>query len=350
MNYLVTFSGHDYTSVEKQVNSVRNNKKELTPSALKFLQSYWGKDDESELKSIVEQSQQSVNIENLFKELDQYAANFFNTEASLSLKFREDTIAISQRRDTVYMNTLMSTVLWSYIATQIYHSYVLDTYGRDSEEDIFCYQYTLFILNDMCFNEFKQPVVLPNEESAGTLLSKMTDKPNLLDISSDVFYSALAFALLHEISHAYLKHNEFTVGIEKEIEADAKAYRIYLNFCRDIQNNRVSSNFKECLKAHTYMAPMYLLDFYYVVYYTGSFLCPYHSAVGKVTFDDIVARKDALFNVFYSWECDIDPNEAYDMYNIYLDGSESFLRSFVASDKAGMLDVLKERNCNRHHD
>lgn len=349
MNYLVTFSGHDYISEEKQVNST-HDQKELAPFALKFLQSYWGKDDKSELKSIVEQSQQSVNIESLFKELDQYAAKYFNTEASLSLKFRDDTIVISQSKDTVYMNTLMSTVLWSYIVTQIYHSYVLDTYGRDSEEDLFCYQYTLFILNDMCFNEFKQPVVLPNEESVELLFSKIADKPNLLDISSDIFYSALAFALLHEISHAYLKHNEKTIGIEKEMDADAKAYLIYLNFCLDIQNDRISSNFKESLKSYAYMAPMYLLDFYYVVYYTGSFLCPYHSAAGKETFDDIVARKDALFNVFYSWECDIDPNEAYDMYNIYLDGVESFIRSFVASDKAGMLDILKERNCDRQHD
>ena len=141
-----------------------------------------------------------------------------------------------------------------------------------------------------------------------------------------------------------------TIGIEKEMEADAKAYLIYLNFCRDIQNEKISSDFKECLKAYTYMAPMYLLDFYYVVYYTGSFLCPYHPVAGKEMFDDIVARKDALFNVFYSWESDTDPDEAYDMYNIYLDGAESFLRSFVASDKAGMLDKIKERNCDRHHD
>lgn len=349
MNYLVTFSGHDYIADEKQANS-NYNQKELTPSVLKFLKSYWEKNDEDELQAIVEQSQQSVNIENLFKELDQYAAKFFNTEVSLSLKFREDTIAISQSKDTIYMNTLMSTVLWSYIATQIYHSYVLDTYGRGSVEDRFCYQYTLFILNDMCFNEFKQPVVLPNEESAGLLLSKMEDKPNLLAISSNIFYSALAFALLHEISHAYLNHDEKTVGIEKEMEADEKAYLIYLNFCYDVQNDKISSNFKDCLKSYTYMAPMYLLDFYYVVYYTGSFLCPYHPAAGKEMFDDIVARKEALFDVFYSWESDTDPDEAYDMYNIYLDGAESFLRSFVASDKAGMLDIIKERNCDRRHE
>lgn len=350
MNHLVTFSGHDYISDEKRINSVCNNQKEFNPFALKFLQSYWGKDSENELKSIVAQSQQSVNIENLFKELDLYAAKFFNTEPSLSLRFRKNTIVISQSKDVVYMNTMMSTVFWSYIATQIYHSYVLDTYGRDCEEDIFCYQYTLFILNDMCFNEFRQPVTLPNEESAGMLVSKMEDKPNLLVIASDIFYSALAFALLHEISHAYLKHNEKTIGIEKELEADAKAYLIYLNFCDDIQNNRISSCFKECLKPYTYMAPMYLLDFYYVVYYTGSFLCPYHPAASKETFDDIVARKNALFEVFYSWECDVDPNESYDMYNIYLDSVESFIRSFVASDKAGKLDVIKERNCDRHHD
>lgn len=349
MNYLVTFSGHDYIADEKQANS-NYNQKELTPSVLKFLKSYWEKNDEDELQAIVEQSQQSVNIENLFKELDQYAAKFFNTEVSLSLKFREDTIAISQSKDTIYMNTLMSTVLWSYIATQIYHSYVLDTYGRGSVEDRFCYQYTLFILNDMCFNEFKQPVVLPNEESAGLLLSKMEDKSNLLAISSNIFYSALAFALLHEISHAYLNHDEKTVGIEKEMEADEKAYLIYLNFCYDVQNDKISSNFKDCLKSYTYMAPMYLLDFYYVVYYTGSFLCPYHPAAGKEMFDDIVARKEALFDVFYSWESDTDPDEAYDMYNIYLDGAESFLRSFVASDKAGMLDIIKERNCDRRHE
>ena len=80
MNYFITGLGHDYISDEKQANSLYNQK-ELTPFALKFLQSYWGKFDESELRSIVEQSQQSINIEQLFKELNQYAAKFFNTEA-----------------------------------------------------------------------------------------------------------------------------------------------------------------------------------------------------------------------------------------------------------------------------
>ena len=304
----------------------------------------------NELKSIVEQFRKSVNIEPLFNELNQYGAQFFNISPFLSLKYRENTITISQRKDTVYMNTMISSVLFLYIATQIYHSYVIDTHGRDSAENLFCYQYTLFILNDMCFNEFNQPVILPNEESVDMLFSKMADKPNLLDRTSDIFYSALAFALLHEISHAYLKHNEKNFGIEKELEADEKAYFIYLNFCQDIQNNKIASNFKECLNQYTYMAPMYLLDFYYVVYYTGSFLCPYHFSADKKTFDDIVERKNALFEVFYSWECDIDPHDSYDMYNIYLDGAESFLRSFVASDKAGMLDVIKERNWNRYHD
>ena len=147
MNYLVTFSDHDCISEPKY--SMYNDQMMLSSFALKFLQSYWGKDNVNELKSIVEQSRKSVNIEKLFNELNQYAARFFNTSPFLSLKYRENTITISQRKDTVYMNTMMSTVLWSYIATQIYHSYVMDTYGKDSAENLFCYQYTLFILKSI---------------------------------------------------------------------------------------------------------------------------------------------------------------------------------------------------------
>ena len=127
MNWLVTFLDQDVKANGNQMHSEHKESPELSPSAIEFLQSYWGNDNSNELQKIVEQSQRAINIENLFRELDNYAAKCFNTEPSLSLKLRENTIAISQSKDTVYMNTVMSTAFWSYIATQIYHSYVLDS-------------------------------------------------------------------------------------------------------------------------------------------------------------------------------------------------------------------------------
>lgn len=348
MNFFITSSPHDNRDKENGENFAHNENKMPSEFTLNFLKSYWKKENENEIREIVKNTQKELTIENLFSELDSYAAKYFNTTPRLSIVFRENTIDISQAHDTVYMNNMMANVFWSYLATQLYHSYVLDTYGPDSEEDIFCYQYSLFILNDMCFNKFNQPVNFPNEESNTILLDKLADIKNILDVASDLFYCGLSFALLHEISHAYLKHSEKSIEIEKE--ADEKAYLIFLDFCFDIQHNTIDSKFKECFVNYTYLAPMYLLEFYYIVYYTGSFLCPYFPAVKKEKFDDIVERKEALFEVFYAWERDVDPTEAYDIYNAYLDGTESFVRSFIASDKAGMLNEIKERNKKRHHD
>ena len=350
MNYLVTFSNRACSSSKIPPLDAANGSTRLNDITLDFLKSYLGVNDLAQLEAIAKQSFEKASIQKLFEELCEYASAFFGTKMSLNLEMRENTIAISQSEDKIYMNTLMSSAFLSYIATQIYHSYVLDTFGANSEESKFCYRYTLFILNDMCFNDFKQPVIFPNEDSLHSLISRMKDKPTLLEKSGDIFYSSIAFALLHEISHAYLKHDESIIDLQKEIEADEKAYLIFLNLCDDIQNNRLSSIFHECLKEYTYMAPMYLLEFYYVVYYTGSFLCPYHPAAEKQEFENIVLRKKALFDVFYAWDRDVNPDQSYDLYNCYLDSTESFLRSFVASDKAGMLDVLKERNYNRRHD
>ena len=349
MNFFVTYSNRD---VESHSNRSCDSTSGVAINNLTIdvLKNYHNTDDVEAIVDSIHDAQNNASIKSVFDELNDYAADYFHVAPRLSLEVRDNTVSISQSKDIVYINSVLSSAFFSFVAVQLYRSFLFDNgKGVETDEDLFCYRYTLFILNDMCFNDFRQPTIFPSEESVLLLMERFKDNQHLLDLASDIFYTSVAFALLHEMSHAYLNHDEAEVGIKKELEADAVAYKLFLNFCDDVYQDKIKSNFKECMQPYTYMAPMYLLEFYYIVYYTGSFLCPYHVPAGGEMFQDIVDRKEALQDVFCSWDGGTDETEAYALYNAYLDGEESFLHSFVASDKAGLLDKLKERNSKRYY-
>lgn len=341
MNYLVRRgSNSDSNSDIKCASS-----KEIDEHTINWLKIYHKTDSEKIVYEKIDEAMKDANLEKLFSELDRYAANYFKTNPKLELEIRDSTISIAQSENIVYMNSMMSSAYFSFLLTHIYHSYVIDNPGEDKEtEDLFCFRATLFILNEMCFHDFEQPIELPDAESIDMLFEKIQTKLNLFNIASDLFYTSIMFAFLHEMSHAYLNHDTDTHSLKKEIEADKYAYQMFLNFCYDIQNDISESNFKECIQVYTYLAPLYLLEFYYTVYYTGNFLCLNVNTVENNTFDEIVKRKEELFEVFYAWDGEIDEDLAYGVYNAYRDAEDSFIRSFVASDKAGYFDEIKKKN------
>lgn len=340
LNHLVTFSSSDVGIESSNVVNRTIRKEDIDATTIEWLKKYYNQNDEENILNKAVEAQNEINFESLFEELKTYAEQRLNVTLPLHIKTIDDTINISQNKNSVFINSIMSSAYFSYIATQMYHA---DTLG-DEQEDLFCYRFTLSILNNMCYGDFKLPVLFHDKDSAHKLLEKFSNRHNLLDLSTDIYYSSIAFALLHEIAHAYHKHVGGHYDIKKEMEADKTAYNLYLNFCDDICNKRIKSSFEECIRSHTYMAPMYLLEFYYVVYYTGSFLCLNLPPVEKEFFDDIVIRKNHMFDVFYDWEGGEDEQPSYSLYDFYLKGQESFLRSFVASDKDGKLDVIKKEN------
>jgi len=342
MEYYITHSGYEYVNVTDTNNTPNISKNHFNTETIDWLKTYYKTEDENDvIKKAIEADQ--INLESLFTELKEYVYKYLGHTFPLELEFIYDTIEISQSKSTIYINNVMSKAFLAYIATQMYHS---NTLGIESEDD-FCYRYTLFVLNDMCFNNFKQPVIFPNGASMKMLLDKFSTNQHLLNLSCDIYFSAMAFAFLHEISHAYLEHSPFDQNIQKEIDADSMAFKIFLEYVDDVSKGRFESNFEECMLSHVYMAPMYLLEFYYMVYYTGSFLCA-KNAVGKTDiFDGIVKRKNSLFDVFYNWNGGESEQDSYNLYNFFQDGQESFLNSFIESDKLGLLNDLKKRNKDR---
>ena len=341
INSLVTFSNHDIYSAENtSLFADKVNLKDFETEFVNWLKEYCDMSNSEQLQQYLNDVLKSTSIQMLFNELSIYAENFYGFSIPLNLKQMDDTINMAQCGNTIYVNSIMRSAFFSFIANQIYHSETIE----NEAESLDCYRYNLFLLNEMCYGDFKRPVVFPNGESAFAIIKKFQGKENLLTLSADIYYSAIAFAFSHEIAHSYLKHIANGYCLNKEVEADKSAYNMFLRFCDDVYTKKIKSNFMDCMKPHIYMAPMYLLDFYYVVYYTGSFLCMYCDPIEKTFFDDIVTRKEKLFDVFYAYANGISPKEAYDLYNFYLDGVESFLRTFVASDKSGMLDKLKHDN------
>ena len=338
MNYFVAGTKHPTIELTKRYLS---NSTPLQPFTLDILKEFHHITSDEEVAELAETAQTTVNMKTLFQELDEYAAPYFHSQPSLTLDTLENTVTIAQNENTVYLNSVMPSALFSFIATQLYHAEVLENY----EECLFCYRYTLFILNEMCYRDFKQPVTFPDANGIQTLMDKLLKREHLLDLASDLYYATTAFAILHEMVHAYRKHT--SDKIENEYEADAIAYEIFLNYCYDIQHNIIESKFHDCIQPHTYMAPMCLLEFYYVIYYTGSFLCLNCEPVSAEQFDFIIARKEKLMDVFMNWERDCTPKPAYDLYNFYLNGEENFINIFISSEKQGLLNGLKEKNLRR---
>lgn len=345
MNYLVK-KGSSSSNFEIHNNSPQRTYDEHTVNWWKFRL----KTDSNEIVyEKIDDAMKNINLENLFSELCGYAAGYFDTILNLRLEVCDSTISIGQNENTVYMNSMMSSAYFSFLLTHIYHSYVMDNMNDEVKEteELFCFRALLFILNEMCFYDFEQPADFPDAESIDMLFAKIQNRFNLFNVASDLFYTSVAFAFLHEISHAYLKHDTAVYSLEKEIEADRYAYRIFLDFCGDVRQSIIKSKFSECIETYTYLAPMYLLEFYYTVYYTGNFLCVNVGSVENSTFDDIVKRKEELFEVFYDWDGEVDENLAYGVYNAYRDAEDSFIRSFIASDKAGYFDKIKKKNLMR---
>lgn len=313
----------------------------LEPFALDILKEFHNITESNILNNVITDAQETINMNTLFQELDTYAAPYFHTTPSLKLSTLNNTLTIAQNENIIYLNSVMPSALFSYIAIQIYHGTVLKNYS----EYMFCYRYTLFVLNEMCYHDFKQPVTFPDADSLKILMGKFVDKENLLHITSDLYYTSTAFALLHEIAHAYLKHD--SDDIENEYEADCMAYKIFLNYCYDVNNKLIKSNFNDCMPTYTYLAPMYLLDFYHMIYYTGSFLCHNCEPVKNETFELIIERQEKLKDIFQKWERDQTTDLPYSLYNHFLDGQEHFLNIFVSSDKKGMLDEIKHKNMQR---
>lgn len=340
INNLVTFSSSDIGIDPSNINNRIIKKEDFDSETIEWLKKYHNKNDNESIINQALEAQKEINFETLFEELKNYAEQRLNVTLPLHLLTIDDTINISQNENSVFINSIMSSAYFSYIATQMYHA---DTIGNE-QEDLFCYRYTLSILNNMCYGDFKLPILIHDKDKAHQLLEKFLDKKHLLNLCTDIYYSSLAFALLHEIAHAYHEHIAGQYNLNKEIEADKTAYMLYLNFCDDIYNKKIDSSFEECIQPHTYMAPMYLLEFYYVVYYTGSLLCLNLPPVEKQFFDDIVTRKNHMLEVFYAWEGGENEQPSYDLYRFYLNGQESFLRSFIASDKEGKLDSIKKDN------
>lgn len=338
INALVTFSSNDF-EFEDDYN-IEIISKNFDPQTIEWVKKFCHTNDETAIQDEISILLNKINLTELFNELHDYANKFYGFSLPLQLKVMDDTLNMVQNENIIFINSVMISAFFSYIATQMYHA---DTLGN-KEEDLFCYRYTLSILNYMCYGDFKLPIIIHNQESILALLEKFLDRSHLLNLTSDIYFSAMAFAIAHEIAHSYLKHIGGKYSLQKEIDADTNAFKMYLNFCDYIQQNHNTSNFSECIQSHTYMAPMYLLEFYYVVYYTGSFLCPHCPPVEKYFFDDIVKRKESMLEVFYNWDGGENETPSYDLYNFYLNGQESFLRTFVASDRAGLLEKVKENN------
>ncbi len=324
-------------------NYDKDDKITLDDNTLFWLKKILRSDTDEGVLHTVNDANNKVSILRLFNELEIFVLQFFRDDIKLNLKVVDNSIQLCQDGVDIVFNTVMSSAYMGFILSQIYHSYVNDNYRgtQKQTETLFCNRYSLFIINEMCYGDFDKKVDFPDKDSLNILFERMNSFENLLHISADIYFSSIAFALLHEISHAILTHDPGSHSAKKEIEADHCAFKLLISYFEAIKSERIVSSFGEIITDYVYLAPLYLLDFYRVVYYTGKSLCAESFSLPYPFFDEIHERKKRIVSIFDKCEVDVDENISYGVYYSYDDSIKSFLRFFERADKRGELEKYK---------
>lgn len=324
-----------------------DNSVEIDQKAVNWLKSMFKNHSDETIIKEAKRAIDELNVQNLFDELKDYSCKHFtDSDVVLNLRVINNTINIYQDDTNIVFNSMMSSVYMSFLLVQFYHSYVSDNYEEQqkNKESDFCNKYILFIINEMCYGLFNLGVDYPDEKSLQIFWDKIKDIENISTIASDLFYASITFALLHEMSHAYLRHDPYDKSVEKEIEADKHAYSIFLNYYDDIKNNKFASRFKEIISDYIYFAPIFLLDFYNLVFYTGRELCADNYNIDDSFFENTLKRKETIINLFENCDADVDENITYSVYNSFSDSIDLFVDFFVKYNKAGYFEKIKKAN------
>lgn len=200
----------------------------------------------------------------------------------------------------------------------------IEVYGK-------CFQYVLFLLNDVCiFGEMQ------GQRANDALLQLLSGDIQILQLAENCYWTTVVFSLSHEIAHAYLacigkryskKHPE-----KEENDADMIAYHIVLKI---IMGN---DGEERVLERYTYLVPMMYMDFFDLYYYTDRILY-------KTRFSDTLHpwpadRKKRLFAVVDREEYDFDTVEGNHLYSGFLDVYDEYKDQVLLKMERGKLKEI----------
>ena len=188
-----------------------------------------------------------------------YSSDFLN---SIPHNKRSRVFSTEHR---VYLDLLIRSALFEYIANY-YLVALKDGKEEVDTEDLMNRQ--LYYL-DHCVRKGN----LDSDETKVLLIQDLQHlETHQLQLINDLYWSALAFAMCHELAHIY-NHDDFDTNEESpekmqlaESKADHTAYDIYLRIISG-EFDGIPSCFHEVFHDYLYTAPMILFLFYNDLYF-----------------------------------------------------------------------------------
>lgn len=243
-----------------------------------------------------------------------------------------DTSRIFSTPNNVYIDLLMSSVLFDYAAT----SYLWARYADQEDIKSECFKQMFYNFDALC-----RKGMFANVEGSLHLF-------NLLNLNSenwelgfigDLYWCMISFAVCHEVSHIYLRHNipkDTTEAHMQEFQADQVGYEIYLSLMmkyKDSSEDKEYSVFREYL----YAAPMILLLFYHNLFSMSYWL--FGETIGN-SHPPLMKRIGKLLEISQSCKYDFNTTDGNIVLNNYWDVSEQFIGSLCNKLKAGKLQEI----------
>lgn len=264
-----------------------------------------------------------------------YSSDFLN---SIPHNKRSRVFSTEHR---VYLDLLIRSALFEYIAN--YYLVALKEGKEDVDtEDLMNRQ--LYYL-DHCVRKGN----LDSDETKVLLIQDLQHlETHQLHLINDLYWSALAFAMCHELAHIY-NHDDFDTNEESpekiqltESKADHTAYDIYLRIISG-EFDGIPSCFHEVFHDYLYTAPMILFLFYHDLF----FVCKkiFGEEIGG-NHPESITRINELLRQSESMDYEFNSKDGNAILCSYWECSDIFQNMQMENLINGRLENIKRKGTN----
>lgn len=235
----------------------------------------------------------------------------------------------------VYVDRLLTHYLFEYIANY----YLWSRFHEEKEIYGFCFQYAINSI-DKCYRQGNLNSDINVSSLVGLIKKKCDDRG--IQFIADMYWSVLAFAMCHELAHAYMNRTIETdySPLEEELHADRIGYEVYLSII-DKQIPGLSSPFLDVFHDYLYAAPVVLFLFYEDLYFMSDWL--YGEKASADTHPTLKIRKEKLLQISESDSYMFDTTQGNSVLNAYWDISDEFREELFYKLKNGKLPKLIQK-------
>lgn len=243
----------------------------------------------------------------------------------------------SQIHPAVYVDELFESTVTSFLLISFLWAEFEDN------EDIwgFAFSYMLYIFHEQCI--LGEMVSESSLEELLRIVSEMD--AHLVELVTDCYWAILTFALSHELAHLYFNKGGRKSETDRQIrreeyDADRIAYDMVL---RMIMRDAKKPEKERTLYEHSYLAPMMLMEYFDLFYYTDRVL--YKQWVEDRSHPMPMRRKNQLFGIAYRPEYEFNTEEGNALYHGLLDVTDKYYKpNLLMKMEKGKLAPVLDRN------